>query len=307
MLVASIIWNKIFTTQQPQDQVKVASSPTPIDTSQHGHKKDSIVSETSNKDGSKKTIDSLERIVKQSFDWNDGAKRKLRYMKACYALGKVYETEFEKGNEPDMKKALYYYEKVAILSDGTDSDLGWDTELISYRDFVLKRIAEIYYTNKGTKKFQQKAKHWYELSAEQGDEKAAEKLEAIIAKSSKDSINGFSLRITFASSPLLFKRNRLLLSNYALIIKNNPNKRFCVTGRGGYTSYTAQQFNWEQAEAVIKYLVENEGINRESFVFRYGESGGNNIVDLEDCTGDDGPNRVPAPHPGMSKYKKIRN
>jgi len=53
---------------------------------------------------------------------------------------------------------------------------------------------------------------------------------------------------------------------------------------------------------VIKYLVEKEGINSDRFIFRYGQSGGDeNTIDIKDGTGEEGPNTVPAPHPNLRK------
>jgi hypothetical protein len=53
---------------------------------------------------------------------------------------------------------------------------------------------------------------------------------------------------------------------------------------------------------VINYLVEKQGIPQSRFVFKYGEVGDDNTVDLQDCTGQETQNVVPAPpHP---QYRK---
>lgn len=79
-------------------------------------------------------------------------------------------------------------------------------------------------------------------------------------------------------------------------IKANPNCKICVVGYGG-SSKREQQLSWDRVNSVINYLYESKGISRDRFVFKYGEAGDANTVDLQDCTGDSGPNQVPPPHP----------
>ena len=93
-----------------------------------------------------------------------------------------------------------------------------------------------------------------------------------------------------------------MLNSAAAQIRNNPNCRICVVGHGG-ASKREQQLSWDRVNAVINYLVENQGISRDRFVFKYGEEGDSNTVDLQDCTGEEGPNKVPAPHP---QYRRSR-
>jgi outer membrane protein OmpA-like peptidoglycan-associated protein len=93
-----------------------------------------------------------------------------------------------------------------------------------------------------------------------------------------------------------------ILDAAAATIKANPNCKICVVGHGG-ASKREQQLSWDRVNAVINYLVEKQGIGRERFVFKYGEEGDANTVDLQDCTGEEGPNTVPAPHPQYRKTK----
>jgi len=79
-------------------------------------------------------------------------------------------------------------------------------------------------------------------------------------------------------------------------IKANPNCKICVVGYGG-SSKREQQLSWDRVNSVINYLNENKGISRDRFVFKYGEAGDANTVDLQDCTGEEGTNNVPPPHP----------
>jgi len=84
-------------------------------------------------------------------------------------------------------------------------------------------------------------------------------------------------------------------------IKANPNCLICVVGHGG-ASKREQQLSWDRVNSVINYLVEKQGIPQSRFVFKYGEVGDDNTVDLQDCTGQETQNVVPAPpHP---QYRK---
>ncbi len=72
-----------------------------------------------------------------------------------------------------------------------------------------------------------------------------------------------------------------LLSQVAVELQNNPRCNVRVTGYyGGLPTIMTQQLSWERVYAVIKYLVEKQGLNETRFIFEYGEYGTNNIVEL---------------------------
>jgi outer membrane protein OmpA-like peptidoglycan-associated protein len=104
------------------------------------------------------------------------------------------------------------------------------------------------------------------------------------------------------SSVSLGNDGKSILDAAASQIKANPNCKIAVVGHGG-ASKREQQLSWDRTNAVINYLVENQGISRDRFVFKYGEEGDANTVDLQDATGEEGPNMVPAPHPQYRKTK----
>jgi outer membrane protein OmpA-like peptidoglycan-associated protein len=108
--------------------------------------------------------------------------------------------------------------------------------------------------------------------------------------------------ITFKGHAVtLSKDNQALLASTAGQLRDNPNCKIAVIGYGE-SSKSAQQSSWDRVNAVINYLVEKEGISSDRFIFRYGQSGGEeNTVDLKDGTGEEGPNTVPAPHPNLRK------
>jgi outer membrane protein OmpA-like peptidoglycan-associated protein len=99
----------------------------------------------------------------------------------------------------------------------------------------------------------------------------------------------------------LSKDAKAVLASVAEKMRNNPNCKVAVVGYGE-SSKAAQQLSWDRVNAVIKYLVEKEGISEDRFIFKYAQGEGDaNTVDLRDGTGEEGPNTVPAPHPNLRK------
>ena len=108
--------------------------------------------------------------------------------------------------------------------------------------------------------------------------------------------------ITFKGHAVtLSKDNQALLATAAEQIRSNPSCKVAVIGYGE-SSKAAQQLSWDRVNAVINFLVEKQAISSDRFIFRYGQSGGDeNTVDLRDGTGEEGPNTVPAPHPNLRR------
>jgi outer membrane protein OmpA-like peptidoglycan-associated protein len=108
--------------------------------------------------------------------------------------------------------------------------------------------------------------------------------------------------ITFRGRSVnLTKDHKALLATVAQKMRDNPNCKVAVIGYGE-SSKAAQQLSWDRVNAVINYLVEKEGVSSDRFIFRYGQSGGEeNTIDLKDGTGEEGPNTVPAPHPNLRR------
>lgn len=107
--------------------------------------------------------------------------------------------------------------------------------------------------------------------------------------------------IQFKGNAKLSKEAQALLSDAAAKINATPNCKVKVIGYGA-SSKAAQQLSWERVNAVIKYLVEKQGVAESRFVFTYGQNGDANTVDLQGTT-EDGPNAVPAPHPNLKSKK----
>jgi hypothetical protein len=108
--------------------------------------------------------------------------------------------------------------------------------------------------------------------------------------------NLLSVQFTKASAKLS-KDAEAFLAEAAGKIKENPTCRIKVIGYGA-ASKSAQQLSWERVNAVVKYLVEKQGIAENRLLFVYAQDGNANMVDLQGTT-EEGPNTVPAPHPNL--------
>ena len=103
--------------------------------------------------------------------------------------------------------------------------------------------------------------------------------------------------IQFKSGSTLSKDAQAVLATVAQKMNANPTCKVRVTGFGA-SDKKAQQSSWEKVNAVIKYLVEKQGIAENRFGFYYGQEGDANTVDLSG-TSEDVQNTVPAPHPNL--------
>ncbi len=106
--------------------------------------------------------------------------------------------------------------------------------------------------------------------------------------------------VQFKKGATLTKDAETVLASAAAQIKANPDCKVKVIGYVGTAtaSKAAQQLSYDRVSAVIKYLVEKQGIAESRLLFFYGENGDANTVDLQGTT-EDGPNTVPAPHPNL--------
>jgi len=86
---------------------------------------------------------------------------------------------------------------------------------------------------------------------------------------------------------------KAILASAADKMKANPN---CVVGIMSYgeADKRSQQMSWDKANVVRNYLVQSLGISADRLVFKYGQTGSSDTVDLMDVTGSETPNSVPA-------------
>jgi len=105
-----------------------------------------------------------------------------------------------------------------------------------------------------------------------------------------------------AGSPKLGSSAMNQLNTLSSSMRSNPNCKVVVIGNGN-GSKVEQQRSWDRVNSVINYMVEKQGIDRERFIFQYGNaSGDSNSVDYRSAGPDEtGPSNMPPPHPNLRK------
>ncbi|MCR6719957.1 MAG: OmpA family protein [Chitinophagaceae bacterium] len=95
---------------------------------------------------------------------------------------------------------------------------------------------------------------------------------------------------------------KAVLATVASRMRNNPECKVAVVGYCS-SNKKEQQLSWDHVNKVISYLVEEQGVSADRFIFNYGNEGGDcNTVDLRGANeGEDGPNTVAPPHPNLRK------
>ena len=103
------------------------------------------------------------------------------------------------------------------------------------------------------------------------------------------------------NSNTLSKAAQASLASVGQQLQASPNCKVRVTGHGA-SDKRAQQRSWDRVNAVIQYMVNQQGISENRFIFVYGQEGDPNVVDLEGTT-EEGPNGVAAPNPQYQNKK----
>ncbi len=105
--------------------------------------------------------------------------------------------------------------------------------------------------------------------------------------------------IVFKSGGASLNRDNMrLLDAVATQMKDNPSCKVKVLGHPE-ANKSSQQKAYDRVDAIIKYLVEKQGISENRFIFAYDSgSGDGKTIDLQG-TNEVGPNTVPAPAPHL--------
>lgn len=92
------------------------------------------------------------------------------------------------------------------------------------------------------------------------------------------------------------------LNSLANALRSNPNCKAVIIGNGS-GSKVEQQRSWDRVNSVINYMVDKQGIDRDRFIFQYGQGGGDaNSVNYRAAgTGEEGPSNTPPPFPNLRK------
>jgi len=103
-----------------------------------------------------------------------------------------------------------------------------------------------------------------------------------------------------AGSPKLNSSATNQLNSLSNAMRANPNCKVVIIGNGS-GSKIEQQRSWDRVNSVINYMVDKQGIDRERFIFQYGNAtGDSNSVDYRAASeGETGPSNLPPPHPNL--------
>jgi OOP family OmpA-OmpF porin len=89
------------------------------------------------------------------------------------------------------------------------------------------------------------------------------------------------------------------LATLAAQMQSNPDCHVVITGAGNGNKLQ-QQRSWDRVNSVIQYMSEKNSINRNRFIFQYGQSGDANVVMYRSANvGEEGPVNVPPPFPNL--------
>jgi len=110
--------------------------------------------------------------------------------------------------------------------------------------------------------------------------------------------------ITFSgSSAKITSAMQAQLATLAAQMQANPTCKIVLIGQGN-ASKVQQQRSWDRVNAIQEYMSEKHGIDRNRFIFQYGQPGDPNSVMYRSAQpGEDGPSTVAPPHPQLSNQR----
>jgi hypothetical protein len=110
--------------------------------------------------------------------------------------------------------------------------------------------------------------------------------------------------ITFAgNNARITSAMQAQLATLAAQMQANPTCKIVLIGQGN-ASKVQQQRSWDRVNAIQEYMSEKHGIDRNRFIFQYGQPGDPNSVMYRAAqAGEDGPSTVAPPHPQLSNQR----
>jgi hypothetical protein len=113
-------------------------------------------------------------------------------------------------------------------------------------------------------------------------------------------ISGGAIEFTTGKSKL-DAISKAALASLSSAMRANPTCKVLIIGNGN-GSKMDQQRSWDRVNAVINYLVDNQGIDRERFIFQYGQNGNSDAVIYRSAgEGEEGPSNMPPPFPNLRR------
>ena len=91
------------------------------------------------------------------------------------------------------------------------------------------------------------------------------------------------------------------LASLAAQMQANPTCKVVITGSGN-ASKIQQQRSWDRVNRIIEYMSEKHGIDRNRFIFQYGQAGdANSVMYRSAMSGEEGPANVAPPFPNLRR------
>jgi hypothetical protein len=91
------------------------------------------------------------------------------------------------------------------------------------------------------------------------------------------------------------------LATLSAQMQANPTCKVVITGAGN-ESKVQQQRSWDRVNGIIEYMSEKHGIDRNRFIFQYGQAGdANSVMYRAALPGEEGPTNVAPPFPNLKK------
>jgi len=126
------------------------------------------------------------------------------------------------------------------------------------------------------------------------------RINATSQKSLCDNLNVGTISF-MKKSTKLDKNGIAILRVLAKDMRANPACTVVIAGVGNMGKME-QQYSWDRAYECIQFMVEREGIDRERFIFSYGQDGLPDHVDFRGAQDDEkGPDSVPPPFPNLRR------
>jgi hypothetical protein len=95
--------------------------------------------------------------------------------------------------------------------------------------------------------------------------------------------------------------SQALLATLAAQMQANPTCKVVITGSGN-ASKVQQQRSWDRVNSIIEYMSEKHGIDRNRFIFQYGQAGdANSVMYRSAMQGEEGPANVAPPFPNLRR------
>lgn len=103
------------------------------------------------------------------------------------------------------------------------------------------------------------------------------------------------------SSAKIAQSAQAQLSSLAAQMQANPECKVVIIGAGN-GSKIQQQRSWDRVNAIIEYMSETHGIDRNRFIFQYGQAGDpNSVMYRSALPGEEGPANVAPPFPNLRR------